>query len=171
MIHACLTVPLDILQAVFMHRERAVKFWIERNNMDRKSALEMWDSEVLAAKHKDQNGPQDSKLRIPVKLDDFLVVVDAEIYEKEKLLEHKRMKFSKEQGMLMDEGLEAGRAAAPADMARLGVGRECELASLAGGLCFLMQLPSRTTPVVPLRTSLRTSPRQRRLMLVWSALP
>ena len=133
MIHACLTVPLDILQAVFMHRERAVKFWIERNNMDRKSALEMWDSEVLAAKHKDQNGPQDSKLRIPVKLDDFLIVEDAEIYEKEKLLEHKRMKFSEEQGMLMDEGLEAGRAAAPADMARLGVGH-LENVSLLGSV-------------------------------------
>ena len=104
-----------------MRRERAVKFWMDRESLDRKSALERWDLEVEQSKHRDQAGPAESRLRIPVKIEDFLVVEDSDIYEKEKLLEHKRTKHNEEQDMLMDDALESGRAATSSGIDRMGV--------------------------------------------------
>ena len=108
-------------QAVMMHKERAVKFWMERNHLDRMAALEMWDSQLAASKHRDEQGPTDSRVRIAVKIEDFIVSEDSEIFEKEKLLEHKRAKFGEEQDLLMDEALEGGRAASATDLARFGI--------------------------------------------------
>ena len=118
-----------------MHKERAVKFWMERDGLDRMAALQMWDSETGLAKFKDDKGPAESRLRIPVKLDDFLIMEDSDIYEKEKLLEHKRVKFSEEQDLLADEALQAGRAATSSQLERLGVSHlEAASAGLVGSL-------------------------------------
>ena len=51
----------------------------------------------------------------------LIVSEDSEIFEKEKLLEHKRAKFGEEQDFLMDEALEGGRAASATDLARFGI--------------------------------------------------
>ena len=108
-------------QAVMMHKERAVKFWMERNHLDRMAALEMWDSQLAASKHRDEQGPTGGRVRIAGKIEDFIVSEDSEIFEKEKLLEHKRAKFGEEQDLLMDEALEGGRAASATDLARFGI--------------------------------------------------
>ena len=91
----CLTLPL--LQAVFMHKSRAVGHWESRLNLDRQAALAKWDEEEAKARHKLFNGPSDSPLQIPVKLDDFIVVDDSIVDEKVKVKEHKRQKWSDEQ--------------------------------------------------------------------------
>ncbi|CAE7775864.1 unnamed protein product [Symbiodinium sp. CCMP2592] len=109
-------------KAVFMAKARAVNHWVEWLNMDRKQALDKWDTEVAAAKVTNQNGPVGSPLQIPVKLDDFIIVEDAVVDEKIKEKEFKRQKFTEEVEGLMDEGL-LGRAGSEEDIEKFGLAR------------------------------------------------
>ena len=105
-----------------MHKSRAVGHWESRLNLDRQAALAKWDEEEAKARHKLFNGPSDSPLQIPVKLDDFIVVDDSIVDEKVKVKEHKRQKWSDEQNDLMDEGLMNGRGwSSSGDLEKLGV--------------------------------------------------
>ena len=67
-----------------MHKARAVNHWIENEGLSKQEALQRWGDEELKAKHRLYKGPPDSKLQIPVKLEDFLVSEDAIIEEKVK---------------------------------------------------------------------------------------
>ena len=109
-------------EAVFMAKGRAVSHFMERLGLDRKQALDRWDSEVQAARVTNHNGPVGSTLQIPIKLDDFLIVEDAIVDEKIKEKEHKRQKFSAETDELMDDGL-LGRAGRDEDIEKFGLSK------------------------------------------------
>ncbi|CAE7215561.1 unnamed protein product [Symbiodinium natans] len=107
-------------KAVFMHKKRAVNHWMERLGLERSEALTKWAEESEAAKYKLMNGPRDSPLQIPVKLDDFLVVEDSVIDEKSMVKDYKKVKHSAEAEQLMEEALE-GRAFTDNDIERYGI--------------------------------------------------
>ena len=102
-----------------MLKNRAVAHFMENDCMDRAEALQKWDDECEATPHKRYDGPGGA-LRIPIKVEDFLVAEDALINEKSKELSFKRAKYSLEQDALMDEGLEAGRPGSSEDFKQLG---------------------------------------------------
>ena len=102
-----------------MVKSKAVQHWVDNDLMERVDALQRWDTEVAATKHKRHDGPNGA-LRIPIKVEDFLVAEDALINEKSKELGFKRAKYNQEQDQLMDEALEAGRPGSADDFKALG---------------------------------------------------
>ena len=116
-----------------MHKARAVNHWIENEGLSKQEALQRWDDEELKAKHRLYKGPPDSKLQIPVKLEDFLVSEDAIIEEKVKTRDFRRVKHTQEADDLMEEGLMSGRGWSSEDVEK-NFGMPSESADLAASI-------------------------------------
>ncbi|CAE7283964.1 unnamed protein product [Symbiodinium sp. CCMP2592] len=108
-------------KAVFMHKERAVSHWVATIGLSRMEALTKWDLERAAARHVLRDGPGGSD-RIPVKQDDFLIVEDDIVDEKQLVKSHRQTKHTEETNALMLDGLSAGRAFSQADLEEYGIG-------------------------------------------------
>lgn len=138
-------------KAIFMHKERAVKHWIERQALTRAEALSKWSEEHATAeksKHVLHDGPGGSDT-IPVKYDNFLIVEDDLVHEKAAYKEHKRTRYTEDVGALMEEGLNSGRAFRSEDLEKFGVAHfdNAEMAENMFGARGLVEAPAMSAVV------------------------
>ena len=109
------------MQAVFMHKERAVKHWIDRLGLTRVEANEKWAEERAKATFVRHDGPKGQEDRIPVKEDDFLQVEDAIVSERSAVNEFKRAKWSEDIQDQMQEALQGRSAGAESNLRKFGL--------------------------------------------------
>ena len=82
-------------KALMMDQKEAKDHWCEKKGLTRAAAQAEWDKQLAAAQHKDYEGREisGSRVRIPVKVEDFVVGFQAASESLSVVMGHKQQKF------------------------------------------------------------------------------